>query len=103
MAKVMVGQKRVVDAALTALFCGGNVLLEGVPGLGKTELVKSLAKVLNLDFRRVQFTPDLMPADIIGTNIMNTDDQGKYSFEFRKGHNGIESIQEPIIYNDNVI
>ena len=84
-AKVMVGQRRVVDASLTALFCGGNVLLEGVPGLGKTELVKSLAKVLNLDFRRVQFTPDLMPADIIGTNIMNTDDQGRYSFEFRKG------------------
>lgn len=84
-AKVMVGQRRVVDAALTALFCGGNVLLEGVPGLGKTELVKSLAKVLQLDFRRVQFTPDLMPADIIGTNIMNTDDQGRYSFEFRQG------------------
>ena len=53
--KVMVGQRRVVDAALTALFCGGNLLLEGVPGLGKTELVKSLAKVLDLDFRRVQF------------------------------------------------
>ncbi len=83
--KVMVGQRRVVDAALTALFCGGNLLLEGVPGLGKTELVKSLAKVLDLDFRRVQFTPDLMPADIIGTNIMNTDDSGRYSFEFRQG------------------
>ena len=83
--KVMVGQQRVVDATLTALFCGGNVLLEGVPGLGKTELVKALSKVLDLDFRRVQFTPDLMPADIVGTNIMTTDDQGKYHFEFRKG------------------
>ena len=81
----MVGQSRVVEATLTALFCGGNVLLEGVPGLGKTELVKALSKVLDLDFSRVQFTPDLMPADIIGTNIMNTDDQGRYSFEFRKG------------------
>jgi len=83
--RVMVGQERVIDATLTALFCGGNVLLEGVPGLGKTELVKSLARVLDLDFRRIQFTPDLMPADIIGTNIMNTDASGKYQFEFRKG------------------
>ena len=83
--KVMVGQQRVVDSTLTALFCGGNVLLEGVPGLGKTELVKSLSRVLDLEFRRVQFTPDLMPADIIGTNIMNTDDQGNYRFEFRQG------------------
>ena len=83
--KVMVGQQGVVDSTLTALFCGGNVLLEGVPGLGKTELVKTLSRVLDLEFRRVQFTPDLMPADIIGTNIMNTDDHGRYQFEFRKG------------------
>ncbi len=83
--KVIVGQERVVEAALVALFCGGNVLLEGVPGLGKTELVKALSGVLDLEFRRIQFTPDLMPADIIGTNIMNADDQGRYSFEFRKG------------------
>ena len=82
---VIVGQSRVIDSVLTAMFCGGNVLLEGVPGLGKTELVKSLARVLDLDFRRIQFTPDLMPADIIGTNIMNTDESGRYQFEFRRG------------------
>jgi MoxR-like ATPase len=83
--KVMVGQAGVVDATLTAILCGGNVLLEGVPGLGKTELVKSLSRVLELDFRRIQFTPDLMPADIVGTNIMTSDDAGRYRFEFRPG------------------
>ncbi len=83
--RVIVGQQRTVEAALVAIFAGGNVLLEGVPGLGKTELVKALSRVLDLEFRRIQFTPDLMPADIIGTNIMNTDDQGRYRFEFRKG------------------
>jgi MoxR-like ATPase len=83
--KVIVGQQRVVEATLTALLCGGNVLLEGVPGLGKTELVKALSQVLKLDFKRIQFTPDLMPADVIGTNIMTTDDAGKYRFEFRQG------------------
>ena len=83
--KVIVGQQRVVEATLTALLCGGNVLLEGVPGLGKTELVKALSHVLKLEFRRIQFTPDLMPADVIGTNIMTTDDAGKYRFEFRQG------------------
>lgn len=82
---VIVGQQRVVEATLTALLCGGNVLLEGVPGLGKTELVKALSQVLKLDFKRIQFTPDLMPADVIGTNIMTTDDAGKYRFEFRQG------------------
>jgi len=80
-----VGQQRVVESVLTAMLCGGNVLLEGVPGLGKTELVKALAGVLKLQFRRIQFTPDLMPADVIGTNIMTTDDMGKYRFEFRQG------------------
>lgn len=83
--KAMVGQTQVVDSVLTALLCGGNVLLEGVPGLGKTELVKSLSRVLDLQFRRIQFTPDLMPADIIGTNIMNSDATGRYQFEFRPG------------------
>ena len=83
--RVIVGQARVVEATLTALFCGGNVLLEGVPGLGKTELVKALSRVLELDFRRIQFTPDLMPADIVGTNIMTSDEQGRYRFEFRRG------------------
>ena len=65
--RVIVGQNQVVEATLTALICGGNVLLEGVPGLGKTELVKALSRVLELNFRRIQFTPDLMPADIVGT------------------------------------
>jgi len=83
--KIMVGQSQVVESVLTALLCGGNVLLEGVPGLGKTELVKSLSCVLELDFRRIQFTPDLMPADIIGTNIMTNDASGHYQFEFREG------------------
>lgn len=83
--KVIVGQTRVVEAALTAIFCGGNVLLEGVPGLGKTELVKALSRTLELDFRRIQFTPDLMPADIIGTNIMTSDEAGRYRFDFRRG------------------
>jgi MoxR-like ATPase len=83
--RVIVGQGRVIDAALIAVFAGGNLLLEGVPGLGKTELVKALSRVLDLDFRRIQFTPDLMPADIIGTNIMSSDDHGRYQFEFRKG------------------
>jgi MoxR-like ATPase len=83
--RVIVGQTHVVEATLTALICGGNVLLEGVPGLGKTELVKAMSQVLELDFRRIQFTPDLMPADIVGTNVMTTDDQGRYQLEFREG------------------
>ena len=82
---LIVGQDGVVEASLTAIFCGGNVLLEGVPGLGKTELVKALSRVLELDFRRIQFTPDLMPADIIGTRIMTTNAEGRYEFEFRPG------------------
>ena len=83
--KVIVGQQAVVEAAITAILCGGNVLLEGVPGLGKTELVKTLGRVLDLDFNRIQFTPDLMPADIVGTNVMNTDGAGSYRVEFRRG------------------
>ncbi len=83
--KVIVGQQRVVECTLTALLCGGNVLLEGVPGLGKTELVKTLGRALELDFKRVQFTPDLMPADIIGTNVMTAEATGGYRFEFRRG------------------
>ena len=84
-AEVIVGQNHVIEATLTALICGGNVLLEGVPGLGKTEFAKAVSQVLDLDFRRIQFTPDLMPADILGTNVMTTDDQGRYSVEFREG------------------
>jgi len=84
-AEAIVGQEHVVEATLTALICGGNVLLEGVPGLGKTELAKAISQVLDLEFRRIQFTPDLMPADILGTNVMSTDDQGRYKVEFREG------------------
>jgi MoxR-like ATPase len=84
-AEAIVGQEHVVEATLTALICGGNVLLEGVPGLGKTELAKAISQVLDLEFRRIQFTPDLMPADILGTNVMSTDDQGRYTVEFREG------------------
>ncbi|MFT5325170.1 MAG: MoxR-like ATPase [Planctomycetaceae bacterium] len=84
-AEAIVGQEHVVQATLTALICGGNVLLEGVPGLGKTELAKAISQVLDLEFRRIQFTPDLMPADILGTNVMSTDDQGRYKVEFREG------------------
>ncbi|MFT4559533.1 MAG: MoxR-like ATPase [Planctomycetaceae bacterium] len=84
-AEAIVGQEHVVEATLTALICGGNVLLEGVPGLGKTELAKAISQVLDLEFRRIQFTPDLMPADILGTNVMSTDDLGRYKVEFREG------------------
>jgi MoxR-like ATPase len=83
--RAIVGQDKVVEGTIVALIAGGNVLLEGVPGLGKTELVKTLGKVLDLDFRRIQFTPDLMPADIIGTTVMNPGQDGSYKFEFRRG------------------
>ena len=83
--RVIVGQQRVIEGVLTAIIAGGNVLLEGVPGLGKTELVKAMARALDLDFRRIQFTPDLMPADIVGTTIMSASPDGRYQFEFRRG------------------
>ncbi len=84
--KVVVGHSEVVDGVLIALFAGGNVLLEGVPGLGKTLLVRSLAQTLSLPFSRIQFTPDLMPADVIGTNIVMEDaDTGRRKFEFQRG------------------
>jgi len=83
--KIIAGQQRVVECTLTALIAGGNVLLEGVPGLGKTELVKTLSRVLDLDFKRIQFTPDLMPADIVGTKVMTLNPDGRYVFEFRAG------------------
>ena len=84
--KVIVGHDAIVEGVLIAVFTGGNVLLEGVPGLGKTMLVRTLADVLRLDFSRIQFTPDLMPADIIGTNIVMEDpDTGRRKFEFQKG------------------
>jgi MoxR-like ATPase len=83
--KVIVGQAKIVEGVVTALLCGGHVLLEGVPGLGKTELVKALSRVLDLNFRRIQFTPDLMPADIVGTTVMNSASNGGYQLEFRRG------------------
>ncbi|HTD86621.1 MAG TPA: MoxR family ATPase [Candidatus Binatia bacterium] len=83
--KVIVGQDAIVDGALTALMGGGHVLLEGVPGLGKTLLVRTLSQVLDLAFNRVQFTPDLMPADILGTNIVMETAGGRREFQFQKG------------------
>ncbi|HEX8229580.1 MAG TPA: MoxR family ATPase [Chloroflexia bacterium] len=83
--KVIVGQRNLIHQVLVALIAGGNVLLEGVPGLGKTMLVRTLADVIDCQFSRVQFTPDLMPADIIGTNILNEDEHGRRSFEFQPG------------------
>src|SRR5688572_16663133 len=82
--KVIVGQTDVVQGVLTCLFVGGHVLLEGVPGLGKTLLVRTLAQVLDLKFARVQFTPDLMPSDILGTNII-TEHEGRRQFSFQSG------------------
>ena len=83
-AKEMIGQEDVVEHLLLAVVAGGNVLLEGVPGLGKTHLVRVLSKVLDLPFSRIQFTPDLMPADITGTNILVRTEEGS-SFRFQKG------------------
>ncbi|QEL18267.1 AAA family ATPase [Limnoglobus roseus] len=83
--KVIVGQADVVRGVLTCLFVGGHVLLEGVPGLGKTLLVRTLASALGLHFSRIQFTPDLMPSDIVGTNIINETPDGKRQFQFQSG------------------
>jgi MoxR-like ATPase len=83
--RVIVGHTDVVHGVLTCLFVGGHCLLEGVPGLGKTLLVKTLAETLNLHFNRIQFTPDLMPADILGTNMVVETPDGKREFQFQKG------------------
>lgn len=83
--KVVVGQDAIVDGTLIALFGGGHVLLEGVPGLGKTLLVRTLGEVLDLSFNRIQFTPDLMPADIIGTNLVVETQVGRREFQFQRG------------------
>ena len=83
-AKEMIGQEDVVEHLLLAVVAGGNVLLEGVPGLGKTHLVRTLGKVLSLPFSRIQFSPDLMPADITGTNILVRTEEGS-AFRFQKG------------------
>ncbi|NRS50656.1 MoxR family ATPase [Brevibacillus sp. HB2.2] len=83
--KVLVGQKEVVEQLLWAVFAGGHALLEGVPGLGKTLLVRTLSQAFELSFQRIQFTPDLMPTDITGTNILLVDEKGQQSFQFQHG------------------
>ncbi len=83
--KVIVGHDEIVHGVLTCVFTGGHALLEGVPGLGKTLLVRTLADAVDLDFNRIQFTPDLMPADIIGTNIVMEAPDGRRVFEFQRG------------------
>ncbi len=83
--KDVVGQEEIVDSVITAIIAGGNVLLEGVPGVGKTRLVRSFSKALSLPFSRIQFTPDLMPSDVTGTNVIQKDDSGKMKTLFRRG------------------
>ena len=85
MARVIVGHEDLIEDILIALVCGGHCLLEGVPGLGKTLLVRSLGEILSLSFSRIQFTPDLMPADITGTNMLTDDPSGRKVFEFQRG------------------
>ncbi|MEM9951909.1 MAG: MoxR family ATPase [Chloroflexota bacterium] len=84
-AKVIVGQKDVVRSAIICILAGRHALLEGVPGLGKTQLIKTLASVLDLNFSRIQFTPDLMPADIVGTDILEENEDGHREFRFQAG------------------
>lgn len=84
-AKVIVGQREVIRHVLAGMLCNGHVLLEGVPGLGKTILIRTLSEVIDLEFKRIQFTPDLMPADITGTDIMEEEESGRRSFRFSKG------------------
>src|SRR6185312_16894294 len=83
--KVIVGQRDVIDGVLICLLSGGHVLLEGVPGLGKTTLLRTLARVLHLKYSRIQFTPDLMPGDIVGSMVMENDEQGHKMLRFQPG------------------
>ena len=83
--KDIVGQSDIINNVIIAIIAGGNVLLEGVPGVGKTRLVRSLGRVLNLDFSRIQFTPDLMPSDITGTNVIEKNEDGRMVTSFKRG------------------
>jgi MoxR-like ATPase len=85
LAKIIVGHDTLIKHLFTCLLCGGHALIEGVPGLGKTLIVRSLSQILDLQYSRIQFTPDLMPADILGTNIVKEDAKGNRHFEFYKG------------------
>ena len=85
LSQVIVGQEALIKELFICLLCGGHALIEGVPGLGKTLIVRSLSRILDLKYSRIQFTPDLMPADILGTNIVKTDENGSRRFEFYKG------------------
>ncbi|MBN1411016.1 MAG: MoxR family ATPase [Spirochaetales bacterium] len=85
LSRVIIGQENIIEAIFTALLCNGHILLEGVPGLGKTSLIKAFGSAMDLSVSRIQFTPDLMPADITGTLIINQDDNNKRYFEFQKG------------------
>ncbi len=95
--KVIVGQQEIVEDTLVCFFARGHALLEGVPGLGKTMLVRTMASACTLDYSRIQFTPDLMPADIVGTDVVHEDESGKRVFEFRAG-----PIHSQIVLADEV-
>src|SRR5512140_2500291 len=83
--KVIVGQEHVIDGVLICMLAGGHVLLEGVPGLGKTTLLRTLARAMQLKYSRIQFTPDLMPADIVGSMMIETSDHGAKTLRFQPG------------------